>query len=75
MINGQISQVELSKGKSKFSTNWRILETFGTLQGQKCLEIHISNIKEGWDYTGDGIRNIKFESGFGQTGTNGGKTP
>lgn len=74
MTNGLVSQVESSKGQSNFSTNWRgILETFGTSQGRECLEIHISNVKEGWDYTGEGIRNIKFEYGYGQTGINGEK--
>lgn len=43
------------------------------LQGQECLESPISNIEEGWDYTGDGTRNIKFEYGYSQTRTNGGK--
>lgn len=75
-MNGQGPQVELSKEQPNFSSYWRgVLGTFGILQGQESLETPTSNIKEGWDYTDDGIRNIKFEYDCGQTGTNRGKRP
>lgn len=65
-MNGQVLQVELNKGQPNFSTTWRgILGTFGIFQGQEHPEIDISNVKEGWDSTGDGIRNIKLEYGYG----------